>query len=112
MFSYEKLFSDYLLKSDNYGPVMTIGKTKPHNIIFDSDENILNFSGEIAAVIHQYDRKIDIVQKVIKKYCPELYHPKNEQTDIIKNEKQNISEPNIRNIIYILLLKIKALFSK
>ena len=97
MFSYEKLFSDYLLKSDNYGPVMTIGKTKPHNIIFDSDENILNFSGEIAAVIHQYDRKKDIVQKVIKKYCPELYHPKNEQKKKKKKEKQNISEPNIRN---------------
>lgn len=65
-------------------------KLNPKNIIFDSEEteeNILNFDGEIAAVIHQYDRKKIIVQKVIKKYCPELYHPKNEQTYIMKNEK-------------------------
>jgi hypothetical protein len=55
---------------------------------------------------------IRVVQKVIKKYCSELYHPKNGQADIMKNEKQNISEPNIRNIIYILSLKIKVLFSK
>ena len=91
---------------------MTIGKTKPYNIIFDSEENILNFVGEITTVIHQYDTKKDIVQKVIKKYWPELYHTKNEQTDIMKNEKQNMGETGVRNIIYILLLKIKVLFSK
>lgn len=72
MFSYEKLFNDVIIKSDNYGPAMTIGKTDPHNIILDSQNNILNFGREIAPVVHQYDRKKNIVKKVIQKYCPEI----------------------------------------
>ena len=67
---YSKAFSQCLVKSDNQnGFVMTIGITKRENIKLDSDNNILNGKGEIAAVIHQYDRKIDIVKMVKKKYC-------------------------------------------
>ena len=65
---YAKMFSECLVKSDNQnGFVMTIGLTKRENIKLDSDNNILNGKGEIAAVIHQYDRKIDIVELVKKK---------------------------------------------
>lgn len=34
---------------------MTIGITPPKNITLDKDNNILNFKGEIAEVVHQYD---------------------------------------------------------
>lgn len=66
---YEKIFDDCLIKSNNKdGYVMTIGLTKRQNIFLDSQNNILNGKGEIAAVIHQYDRKPDIVAKIKYKY--------------------------------------------
>ena len=68
LFYYEKIFNDCLVKSDNYGPVMTIGLTNVSNLIFDSNNNLLNFKGEIAAIVHQYDRKPDIVKKINYKY--------------------------------------------
>ena len=72
LFYYENLFKNYIVKSDNYGPVMTIALTPPKNIILDKDNNILNFKGEIAAVVHQYDRKPDLVKLIRNKYCKEL----------------------------------------
>ena len=68
---YKKLFNDCLVKSENKnGAVMTIGLTS--NLKFDSEDNLLNFKGEIASVIHQYDRHPSIVKKVMNKYCPEI----------------------------------------
>ena len=72
MFYYENFLKEYLIKSDNYGPVMTIGITPDEKLNFDSQDNILNFNREIASVIHQYDRKPIVVEKVINKYFPEL----------------------------------------
>lgn len=67
---YAKIFNECLVKSDNQnGYIMTIGLTKRENINLDSNNNILNGKGEIAAVIHQYDRKTDIIELVKKKYC-------------------------------------------
>ena len=86
IFYYEKMFNNCLIKSDNYGPVMTIGLSKTENVTVDSQDNILNFKGEIAAVIHQYDRKKNITMKVINKYCPELIYY---QTEINNNNKFN-----------------------
>ena len=76
IFYYEKKFKNYLIKSDNYGPIMTLSLTKKEKIKIDSNDNILNFKGEIAAVIHQYDRKKHLVIKVKNKYCPELVYYK------------------------------------
>ena len=72
MFYYEKFFNNCIIKSDNTGFVMTIGLTDREKLNLDLQDNILNFNGQIAAVIHQYDRKPDIAAKVIDKYCPEL----------------------------------------
>ena len=94
MFYYDKLFGDLLVKSDNFGPVMTIGLTKRQNIVLDQQNNILNFAGEIASVIHQYDRKRDIVEKVIKKYCPEIiYFNNNINKNNLKKVKQRMYKP-------------------
>ena len=103
MFYYEKYFYNCLVKSDNYGPVMTIGLTNHENIRIDSQDNILNFKEQIAAVIHQYDRKPDIVNKVLHKYCPELYYIK---------RKSIITKLIIQIYIIILLYKTKITFKK
>ena len=47
---------------------MTIGLTKRKKISIDNDDNILNYDGKIAAVIHQYDRKLYITKKFNKKF--------------------------------------------
>ena len=104
MIYYEKLLGKYILKSDNYGPVMTLSLAKSEKIFFDNQNNILNYKGEKATVIHQYDRKPFIVKKVINKYCPELkifmkeidniklYH---EKIQFIQNLKMKKKHTNI-----------------
>ena len=97
---HDKIFNDCLIKSDNNGPVMTICLTKRTHIKLDKDKNILNGKGKIAAVIHQYDRKPDLVQKIFKKYCQE-------ENYIIKDNIKNNNEIEYfskYNIIFILTL--------
>lgn len=43
LFYFEKFLNDFIIKSDNFGPVMTIGFTNISNIHLDSNYNILNF---------------------------------------------------------------------
>jgi hypothetical protein len=70
---HEKLFNNSIIKSDNKnGPIMTIGLTKVENIKLDNDNNILNEDLRVAAVVHQYNRKKDILKILINKYCPEI----------------------------------------
>ena len=64
----KKLFNDVMILKNNSGPVMTICVTKRKYINLDSNDNVLNFNGEIAAVVHQYDRKPDINMKFHKKF--------------------------------------------
>ena len=73
LFYYEKIFNNCLIKSDNYGPVINIGFTERDKIILDYKDNILNFNGKIASVIHQYDRKLDIRLKIKRKYVYKVY---------------------------------------
>jgi len=47
---------------------MTICVTKRNKISLDADNNVLNFDGKIAAIVHQYDRKPDIVRKFNNEY--------------------------------------------
>lgn len=67
---HEKIFNrSSIIKSENKdGPVMTIGISKLENIHLDLKNNILNEKGKIAAVIHQYDRKCDILKKIKVKF--------------------------------------------
>ena len=121
MIYYEKLFGKYILKSDNYGPVMTLSLAKSEKIFFDNQNNILNYKGEKAAVIHQYDRKPFIVKKVINKYCPELkifmkeidniklYH---EKMQFIQNLKMKKKYTNIFYFFLFLILFILIIFYK
>ena len=66
---YEKLFGDRIIIKNNYNShLMHIGITNRTNINLDKDDNILNFNGGIASVVHQYDRHKDIVEKFDKKF--------------------------------------------
>jgi len=96
----EKMFVNCLAtSSNNDGFVMTIGLTKRNNITLDSDNNILNGKGDIAAVIHQYNRKPDIIIKIRKKYCIEFKN-KTINKYISKREKITNYNPIInKNII-------------
>ena len=106
LFYYEKIFKDYIVKSDNYGPIMTIGLTKSKDIILDSNNNILNFKGEIASVIHQYDRNPDLTTKVIKKYSPELL--------IFREFKTKINIIKFRQLLqwFIIIIIFKVIVQK
>ena len=109
LFYHEHLFKDFVVKSDNFGPVMTIGLTKRENILLDFEDNILNFKGEIASVIHQYDRKNDIRIKIIRRFSSKLsskiksiYNHKNiSNNDFNKRIKiDKISKDNYENITF------------
>ena len=60
----EKVLKNYLVKSDNKGPIMTLAISKSEDIILDFENNVLNYNNKIAAVIHQYDR-IKFLKKII-----------------------------------------------
>ena len=117
---HDKMFNNCLLKSYNKdGRVMTIGITNFKDIKFDSKYNILNDKGEIAAVIHQYDRK-----PIISKYIRNKFHistintTKKKGINTIvnltnKSSNDNFKEINIlSNIIisYIIVIIITILF--
>ena len=72
LFYHDKIFNNYIIKSDNYGPVMTIALTNRTKLFVDKQGNLLNFNNEIASVIHQYDRKPNLVKIFKKKLCPEF----------------------------------------
>ena len=66
---HDKMFADELRPSTNYdGYVMTVGLTDAKNLHADSEGNVLNGRGELAAVVHQYDRKPEIMAMVAGKY--------------------------------------------
>lgn len=69
---YKKILNDSIIFSDNNGPIMTICVTKRNKIILDNDDNVLNFQGKIAAIVHQYDRKPDIIRKMNRKYSDDI----------------------------------------
>ena len=70
---HEKILRNCLkIKSDEYGLVLTLGLTKRKNIILDKQNNILNNKGQIASIVHQYDRHPFLKKTIRNKYCPEL----------------------------------------
>ena len=84
---YDKKFNDCLVKSNNDdGYVMTIGLTKPDQLIMDSNNIIYNRQGKKAAVVHQYERHNDITEKMIAKY----YFDPVDKSDNPEQSKKNL----------------------
>ena len=66
---HEKMFANNLVPSGNPdGPVITLGLTKPKDIRIDSQGIIRNTNGEIAAVVHMYDRHRKTARVALSKY--------------------------------------------
>ena len=98
------MFEGHMVFSENRdGPVMTIAITNRAFINLDSDNNILNFNGEIAAVVHQYDRKEDLVEIANEKYYPELNNKKE------NNDKKNNDNNSYIKPIYVIICFIGVL---
>ena len=83
---YKKLLNDSIIMSDNTGPIMAFGVTGTNKILLDSNNNVLNNKGKIAAVVHKYDRKPDIVRKINKKFNDDVL---NTHSNIDKTKKEN-----------------------
>ena len=98
LFYYEKIFKDFIIKSDNNGPVMTLGLADSNKIVLDKDLNILNFRGETASVVHQYNRNLGLKKIMISKYCPEIFYF-NESFSWNKNIKINNRTINYLNML-------------
>ena len=47
---------------------MSLAGTNRSRLNLDKDDNVLNFNGQIAAVVHQYDRHHDITAKFNRKF--------------------------------------------
>ena len=84
-----KLFNDCIIKNDNHGYVLTIGMSNKNNILLDNNDNILNYNGEIAAVVHQYDRKHNIVSKLKTKFNDSFFYINN--SFFIKERKNKLN---------------------
>ena len=83
---YKKLLNDSIIISDNTGPIMALGVTGTNKILLDSNNNVLNNKGKIAAVVHKYDRKPDIVRKINKKFNDDVLIT---HLNIYKTKKEN-----------------------
>ena len=96
----EKTFDDCLIRSEyKDGYILTLGLVKK-NISFDSENNILNDKGEIAALVHQYDRIPHIKKRIRQKFCIEGKLNITKKNIFIKNKNKN------NNLNYLLLLYI------
>ena len=85
---YKKYFNDCIIKGDNHGFVMTIGLTHRKNVFLDNDNNILNFDGKVAAVVHQYDRKKRYIERLKTKYNDSFIFDVNSGKNIINSKKK------------------------
>ena len=69
---YDKKFSDCLVKSFNDdGYVLTIGLTANDKLLMNLDSDIFNRQGKKGAVIHQFDRRKELMTRAYMKYYPE-----------------------------------------
>ena len=80
---HEQIFKEFIIFSDDSGPVITIGIAKRDHINLDSDNNVLNSKNQKASIVHQYDRHNDIKLKIIEKYCPEFINVNKQFLNII-----------------------------
>ena len=100
LFYLDKILVNFLVKSDNSGPIITLGITESENIILDVEDNVLNYKGEIAAVVHQYDRIVNLKKKIISKYHLEF-------SDLTKSGL----DIQIYKIIFLIIIIIKLIKS-
>lgn len=101
---HKNMFNDCIITSDIFsGPVMTLALSNK-NFSYDSEGNLLNLKGDIAAVIHQYDRKPKMVKIVKNKF---INVPENiTLSELITNKNNEDDYIYIQYIIYIICIII------
>ena len=104
---YHKLFlHDSIVKNQNKDSlILTLACANKSNFLIDPEDNILNGKGEIAPVIHQYDRHSNIVIKVLNKYCPELL--KNKRNNIAMLKRGDIAKTKAYIFIIFIVILLK-----
>ena len=75
-----------------------IGLTNKDKVLQDNDDNILNFDWKIAGVIHQYDRKHKIVEKLKIKFNDCFIFSKN-YTLIKEQSNKNNPKKSLKKVI-------------
>ena len=96
---HKKTYDDCLIKTETKdGYILTLGLAINKSFSFDSENNVLNEKGDIVALVHQYDRKIEIATKLRKKYS---YEGKLNITKIIIKNYSFEGELNITNKTFI-----------
>ena len=104
---YEKLFNDSLIIKDNYnGYIMIIGGTERTRLNLDNDDNILNYNGQIAAVVHQYDRHYDITARFDKKFNDRNFDFSSYKKPSLSNVKLTTNKIIIIIFIFIIIIEI------
>ena len=94
----KKMFNDCIITKDNHGPIVAFAIVSRDKISLDND-NVLNYDGQVAYVVHQYNRHPDIVEKMNKKY-----NDTNIKVIKIKNSIKN--NKNYKKIIFIFCIAI------
>ena len=101
--------NDSIITKDNNGPLLTIALTRRDKIKLDKDDNVYSFDGQIAAVVHQYDRHPDIVSKVKKKFNVTSFNVINQ---LNKTYEKNYIFVVLFFIISFLIILLYFLFNK
>lgn len=65
---YSGKFKNIILCQPFDSEISTIGTFVAEKILFDNESNILRKDGNIAEIVHQYDRHIELEKLIIKKY--------------------------------------------
>ena len=103
---YKKLFNDSIIIKDNKDFI-----TRRNKINLDNNNNILNYNGEIAAIVHQYDRHKDLVEKFDKKYGDKNFNYNHfMESDKSENNKINFfihnNLVNTKDILFFIFILI------
>ena len=84
-----RMFKDCIIESNiKDGPIMTLDVflKKKKKFPLDSENNILNEKGEIVAMVHQYDRSLNLTKIIKNKYKERIKKPEEKNNNIIYNK--------------------------
>ena len=69
---HKKFLKESVVITDNTGPILNINYANGNKVTLDSDNNVLNYDGKIAAIVHKYNKKPNIIMKINNKYSDDI----------------------------------------
>lgn len=61
----ERVFPNVTIHKNRRGPIMTLGPVSMNSVQFDQDDHVLDETGKIVPVLHQYDRDSELKKRVL-----------------------------------------------